>query len=159
PKPRGGLQFAVKYQPANALGGDVYDFARLDGGKLGVLVVDISGHGVNAALLSGMVKTLAAPLTAAGLPPGRGPPSLDSSAEQFSPEGMFCAGFYLVIAEAPGAFTFGGVGPPPALIVGPDGCRQLDSDAGLIGVGMIGEMNDGSGQLTPGESVLIYTDG
>ena len=62
PAPRGSIRLAVSYEPATALGGDVYDIVRLDGGnRLGILVADISGHGVNSALLSGMVKTLAAP--------------------------------------------------------------------------------------------------
>jgi sigma-B regulation protein RsbU (phosphoserine phosphatase) len=159
PKPRGALQLAVRYQPANALGGDVYDFARLDGGRLGILVADISGHGVNAALLSGMVKTLAAPLTSAGVPPGQVLAGLDKSAEQYFPEGFFCTGFYLIIDEATGAFTYAGVGHPPALIVGPDGHRQLDSDLGLLGVGMVEGADGGAGALAPGESMLIYTDG
>src|SRR5436190_1705873 len=51
PRPRGAVRLAVRYQPANRLGGDVYDFAPLDDGRLGVLVADISGHGVNSALL------------------------------------------------------------------------------------------------------------
>ena len=65
PRPRGVLKVAVKYKPANQLGGDVYDFYRLDENRLGVLVADVSGHGVNSAMLSGMVKALAA-----GLPTG-----------------------------------------------------------------------------------------
>ena len=70
--PRGALRVAVRYHPANQLGGDVYDFARLEDGRLGVLVADISGHGVNSAMLSGMVKTLA---VAATSPPGAACPS------------------------------------------------------------------------------------
>jgi len=63
PKPRGVLQAAVRYTPANQLGGDVYDFYRLENNRLGILVADVSGHGVNSAMLSGMVKALAAPLS------------------------------------------------------------------------------------------------
>src|SRR4051794_3522396 len=70
PRPRGVLQMAVRYHPANELGGDVYDIVRLDGNRLGILVADISGHGVNSALLSGVVKAIATPLMAAGLGPG-----------------------------------------------------------------------------------------
>src|SRR5262249_15051856 len=83
PKPRGAVRLAVRYDPANALGGDVYDFARLDGARIGVLMADISGHGVNAALLSGMVKTLAGPLIASDVPPGAVLAGLDTSAEQY----------------------------------------------------------------------------
>ena len=70
PKPRGVLRLAVRYTPANQLGGDVYDFYRLENNRLGILVADVSGHGVNSAMLSGMVKALAAPLSLAVLEPG-----------------------------------------------------------------------------------------
>jgi serine phosphatase RsbU (regulator of sigma subunit) len=159
PRSRGLPRLAVRYRPASALGGDVYDFTRLENDALGILVADISGHGVNAALLSGMVKILAAPLAAAGLPPGKVLGGLDSAAEQYFPEGYFCTAFYLLINENTGAFDFAGIGHPAAIIVGPGGTRTLESEPGLIGVGMVGEMESGSGTLAPGESMLIYTDG
>jgi sigma-B regulation protein RsbU (phosphoserine phosphatase) len=159
PKPRGAIRLAVSYEPANALGGDVYDFVRLDNTRLGVLMADISGHGVNAALLSGMVKTLAAPLTGADIPPGQTLGGLDSAAEQYFPEGFFCTAFYLRIDEHTAAFDYAGVGHPPALLVGPGGTRQLDSEPGLLGVGMAAATETHSDQLQPGESLLLYTDG
>jgi phosphoserine phosphatase RsbU/P len=159
PAPRGRLRIAVRYQPANALGGDVYDFAALDEDKLGVLVADISGHGVNAALLSGMVKTLAAPLTASGALPGAVLGGLDAAVEQYFPEGFFCTAFYLLIDEAAGSFVYAGVGHPPGLIVGPSGSRRLDSENGLLGIGLAGDTADAEGCLAEGESLLIYTDG
>ncbi|HZW34534.1 MAG TPA: response regulator, partial [Isosphaeraceae bacterium] len=51
PKPRGVLRLAVRYTPANQLGGDVYDIYRLENNRLGILVADVSGHGVNSAML------------------------------------------------------------------------------------------------------------
>ena len=159
PAPRGRLRIAVRYQPANALGGDVYDFTSLDADKLGILVADISGHGVNAALLSGMVKTLATPLTGSGSPPGTVLAGLDGAVEQYFPEGFFCTAFYLVIDEGNGSFVYAGVGHPPALIVGPSGSRRLDSENGLLGIGLAGDTANGEGRLAVGESLLIYTDG
>jgi sigma-B regulation protein RsbU (phosphoserine phosphatase) len=162
PKPpaaRGQIKIGVRYQPANALGGDVYDFARLEDGKLGVLVADISGHGVNAALLSGMVKTLANPFTTSGAPPSAVLSGLDQAVEQYFPEGFFCTGFYLIIDEADGSLVYAGVGHPCALVVGPNGHRQLDSENGLLGIGLAGDTVDQSDTLGPGESMLVYTDG
>jgi phosphoserine phosphatase RsbU/P len=157
--PRGVLRVAVRYQPANQLGGDVYDFASLENNRLGILVCDISGHGVNSALLSGVVKAVAAPLTSAGLPPGAVLAGLDTAIEQYFPEGYFCTGCYLVIDETTGAFEFGGVGHPAALIAGSEGIRTLDSEPGLLGVGMVTDLAGVTGRLEPGESLLIYTDG
>jgi sigma-B regulation protein RsbU (phosphoserine phosphatase) len=159
PKPRGVLRLAVRYTPANELGGDVYDIYRLDNDRLGILVADVSGHGVNSAMLSGMVKALAAPLSIAVLEPGELLAGLDVATEQYFPEGYFCTGFYLIADEETGLVRFAGVGHPPAIIVGPNGPRILRSNPGMLGIGMVDGTAGGSDRLEPGESLVIYTDG
>ncbi len=159
PRPRGVLQAAVKYTPANQLGGDVYDFYRLEQNRLGVLVADVSGHGVNSAMLSGMVKALAAGLSIAVMEPGELLAGLDVSLEQYFPEGYFCTGFYLIADEETGLIRYAGVGHPPAIIVGPNGTRTLDSNPGLLGVGMVDGTAGAVERIAPGESLVVYTDG
>lgn len=159
PKPRGVLQVAVRYTPANQLGGDVYDFYRLDNMRLGILVADVSGHGVNSAMLSGMVKALAAPLSLAVLEPGELLAGLDVAAEQFFPEGYFCTGFYLIADEETGLVRYAGVGHPPAIVVGPNGPRNLNSNPGMLGIGMVDGTAGDADRLAPGESLIMYTDG
>jgi len=159
PKPRGVLKMSVRYKPANQLGGDVYDFYRLDKERLGILVADISGHGVNSAMLSGMVKSLASSLSAAVLEPGELMAGLDVQLENYFPDGYFCTGLYLIADESTGLLRYAGVGHPPAVIVGPEGIRTLDSNPGLLGVGMVDGTSGGVDRLQPGESLLIYTDG
>ena len=159
PKPRGVLRLAVRYTPANQLGGDVYDIYRLDNNRLGILVADVSGHGVNSAMLSGMVKALAAPLTIAVLEPGELLAGLDVAGEQFFPEGYFCTGFYLIADEETGLIRYAGVGHPPAIVVGPNGPRTLQSNPGMLGIGMVDGTAGDADRLQPGESLVIYTDG
>jgi sigma-B regulation protein RsbU (phosphoserine phosphatase) len=159
PKPRGVLRIAVRYTPANQLGGDVYDFYRLENNRLGILVADVSGHGVNSAMLSGMVKALAAPLSLAVLEPGELLAGLDVAGEQFFPEGYFCTGFYLIADEETGLVRYAGVGHPPAIIVGPHGPRTLPSNPGMLGIGMVDGTAGDTDRLGPGESLVIYTDG
>jgi phosphoserine phosphatase RsbU/P len=159
PVPRGVLRVAVRYTPANQLGGDVYDFYRLENMRLGILVADVSGHGVNSAMLSGMVKALAAPLSMAVLEPGELLAGLDVAAEQFFPEGYFCTGFYLIADEETGLVRYSGVGHPPAIVIGPNGPRILNSNPGMLGIGMVDGTAGDSIRLEPGESLVIYTDG
>ena len=159
PLPRGILNMAVRYTPANQLGGDVYDFYRLDDNRLGILVADVSGHGVNSAMLSGMVKALSAGLSIAVMEPGELLAGLDTSLEQYFPEGYFCTGFYLIADEETGLLRYAGVGHPPAIIVGPKGPRLLESNPGLLGVGMVDGTSGSSDRLAPGETLIIYTDG
>jgi sigma-B regulation protein RsbU (phosphoserine phosphatase) len=159
PKPRGVLRVAVRYTPANQLGGDVYDFYRLENNRLGILVADVSGHGVNSAMLSGMVKALAAPLSIAVLEPGELLAGLDVAGEQIFPEGYFCTGFYLIADEETGLLRYAGVGHPPAMIVGPNGPRTLQSNPGMLGIGMVDGTAGNADRLEIGESLVIYTDG
>jgi sigma-B regulation protein RsbU (phosphoserine phosphatase) len=159
PKPRGVLRVAVRYTPANQLGGDVYDFYRLENNRLGILVADVSGHGVNSAMLSGMVKALAAPLSIAVLEPGEMLAGLDVSTEQYFPEGYFCTGFYLIADEETGLVRYAGVGHPPAIVIGPNGTRTLPSNPGMLGIGMVDGTAGNADRLEPGESLVIYTDG
>ncbi len=159
PKPRGVLRCAVRYTPANELGGDVYDFYRLENNRLGILVADVSGHGVNSAMLSGMVKALAAPLSIAVLEPGELLAGLDIACEQFFPEGYFCTGFYLIGDEETGLVRYAGVGHPSAIVIGPSGPRLLHSNPGMLGIGMVDGTAGDHDRLAPGESLIIYTDG
>jgi phosphoserine phosphatase RsbU/P len=159
PKPRGVLRLAVRYTPANQLGGDIYDFYRLENNRLGILVADVSGHGVNSAMLSGMVKALAASLSIAVLEPGELLAGLDVATEQYFPEGYFCTGFYLIADEETGLVRYAGVGHPPAIIVGPNGPRTLQSNPGMLGIGMVDGTAGSTDRLDPGESLVIYTDG
>ena len=159
PKPRGILRLAVRYSPANELGGDVYDIYRLDNNRLGILVADVSGHGVNSAMLSGMVKALAAPLSLAVLEPGELLAGLDVAGEQYFPEGYFCTGFYAIADEETGLVRYAGVGHPPAIIVGPSGARMLPSNPGMLGIGMVDGTAAATDRIGPGESMVIYTDG
>lgn len=159
PKPRGILNVAVRYTPANQLGGDVYDFYRLENNRLGILVADVSGHGVNSAMLSGMVKALAAPLSIAVVEPGELLAGLDLAGEQFFPEGYFCTGFYLIADEETGLIRYAGVGHPPAIVIGPNGPRLLNSNPGMLGIGMVDGTAGATDRLQPGESLVIYTDG
>jgi sigma-B regulation protein RsbU (phosphoserine phosphatase) len=51
-----GLDVAVEFVPMTAVAGDLYDFADLGPSKIGILVADVSGHGIPAAMVASMVK-------------------------------------------------------------------------------------------------------
>lgn len=53
----GRAHFAGAYEPCDDLGGDIYDWVDAGGGRLGFMIADVSGHGVSAAMLTGIVKS------------------------------------------------------------------------------------------------------
>ncbi len=53
------ISFSHAYEPADAIGGDIFQIDGLDDGRAAILIVDVSGHGVRAALITSIVKTVA----------------------------------------------------------------------------------------------------
>jgi sigma-B regulation protein RsbU (phosphoserine phosphatase) len=51
-----GVEIAARYLPMSAVAGDFYDFFTLEDNKLGILIADVTGHGVPAALIAAMLK-------------------------------------------------------------------------------------------------------
>jgi serine phosphatase RsbU (regulator of sigma subunit) len=56
------LRIATAYHPMTAVAGDFYQFVRSDNKHLGILVADVSGHGIPAALISSMIKVAMQPV-------------------------------------------------------------------------------------------------
>ena len=52
-----GLSFAAHFEPSTAIGGDYYDLLPMAGGRLGIFIADVSGHGLSAGLRMAMVKS------------------------------------------------------------------------------------------------------
>lgn len=66
-----GMTIAVRYLPMAEVAGDFYDFVRDSEGRIGVLVADVSGHGVPAAIIASMVKVAFAAQAGCAGDPGR----------------------------------------------------------------------------------------
>src|SRR5208337_581931 len=66
-----GLDMAARYIPMTSVAGDFYDFIQIDEKRIGVLVADVSGHGMPAALISSMLKIALASQTAFASDPAR----------------------------------------------------------------------------------------
>ena len=162
-----GLGFAWAFQPCDELAGDFYGATAL-GESAAAYLLDVSGHGVAAALSAVAIgRTLTSPpgdpdslLTEADgtpTPPaevlarlsGRFP--FDPAAEQFFTM------WYAVADGRTGAVRYASAGHPPALHVRPNGVTPLDAP-GLPG-GLGHEYTGHELTLAPGEVVLAYSDG
>ena len=90
------LSFAVRFQPSSAVAGDLYDFLAPGSGAVGVLVADVSGHGVPAALIASMVKVAARSHTAVAKPAGGVPHSSERDPLREYEEGVRDRGLRLL---------------------------------------------------------------
>jgi len=147
-------------QPAKIVGGDFYDFARIDDGRLGMLIGDVSGKGMSAALT--MAQLLAEfRMGARGV---RSPAELlrrlNERLVTRSRRGMFCTVSLVAIDLRTGSFTGANAGHHPMLVVSRKGvATTLEASGPPIGILPGISWDDTTGTVSPGGTLFFYTDG
>lgn len=151
----------AKMTPAKEVGGDLYDFFMIDKYRLGVVVGDVSGKGIAAALLMAVCKTLLKATAYKGMPADNILSEVNNVLVDESPPNMFITVFYGVLDTRSGAFEYSNGGHNSPYLLSKDGSVKQIPDAGGL---LIGAMKDAEYQsnvimIQPGESLVFYTDG
>jgi sigma-B regulation protein RsbU (phosphoserine phosphatase) len=156
-----GFELAGWYRPARHIGGDYYDFFRLPGeGRLAIVVADVSGKGVPAALL---VSTLHSSLRLLAEREGVTPAlfeRLNRHVLESSAANKFITLFFALLDEATGEVTYVNAGHNPAVVVRADGSVE-ELEAGGLPMGLLPEAISHVEriQLEPGDRLCLYSDG
>ncbi len=152
-----GIHTSTIYHPMEAVGGDFFDI-RVRGDDLIVFVCDVSGHGIPAAIISGMVKILLNGILADETQPSRVLQRLHDSLWD-NVGGHFvtaCAAFLHLPTRT---LTLGCGGHPPVLLVRGRRAESLRLNSGLLGILPDPFFPESRHHLTPGDRLLFYTDG
>ena len=160
------LDLAADYQTSRRAGGDYYDFLPLPGGRWGILVADVSGHGTPAAVIMAVVHAIVAhaPLEVDD-PPGRLLAFVnDRLADRYTGgTGTFVTAFYGVYDPAERSLSYASAGHPPPLLrraSPPRGVVPVDGARGLpLGIEAGERYPTSTLHLHAGDVLLIYTDG
>ena len=160
PKGRGYETFA-NMVPAREVGGDFFDFVRLENGRLGVAIADVSGKGVPAALFMMSSRTLLKGSAIGSEIPGTVLSSVNSLLEEDNESLMFVTVLYAVFDPATGVFSYANGGHNPPLLVHADGSSEFlpTTDGVALGVMPDYDFEESRVTLAPGEMVVLYTDG
>jgi sigma-B regulation protein RsbU (phosphoserine phosphatase) len=154
-----GLRIAGVCLPCRAVGGDWYDFFQLPHGRLGIVVADVSGKGMAAALLMSSTRSILRLVAADGAPPGVVLQRLNRVLLADFPTGRFVTMVYVVVDLTDRSLSLAVAGHPPPLLVAADGVSFLTASAGLpLGV-QDGEYPEMDVRLQPGTRVVLYSDG
>ncbi len=156
------FEVAAHYEPARAIGGDFYDFIALDGDRLGVVVGDVSGKGIPAALFMARLISDLHTYAKADIPPHETLSRLNAQLTKRSQRGMFVTLIYAILDAGRGRLTYANAGHvPPLLIAGATGQVQRLQQSRGIPLGIRGDASyaPASVQLDHSDHVLIYTDG
>jgi sigma-B regulation protein RsbU (phosphoserine phosphatase) len=153
-----GWSLAGEVRPAEGLiAGDTYDFVELRDHRLGLVVVDISGHGAVAGIVALRCKELLRSALALGTAPGE---AIGNAAGQLRDLGdeVFLSAFVAVVDPSNDALTYANAGHPPALHTRADRSEPLTPTGPILGP-FPARWATTSITIQRGEALAIFTDG
>ena len=153
------VEVAVRYEPMRQVGGDMYDFA-LDGRRIGLLVADVTGHGLPAALIASMAKVAFASQAMEVARPGHLIAGMNRALSGHA-EGRFVTATYLHIDPASQLVRYANAGHPPPLLWRRAARQVVElADSGLLmGLDPNASYATGEARIGPGDRLVVYTDG
>ena len=155
------LDIAASMTPAKDVGGDFYDFFRIDDDRIGFVMADVSGKGIPAAIFMAVSRTL---IRATGIRGGKPSECIAYSNKLLAAESvdsMFVTVFYGILNVNTGEVTFCNAGHNPPYLMKPDGTVEPLPIMNDPMVGAIDglDYHDGTLQLEHGDSIVLFTDG
>jgi sigma-B regulation protein RsbU (phosphoserine phosphatase) len=154
-----GLKAAACYLPMNQIGGDFYDFDTHHPGRLGLIVADVSGHGVPAALVASMVKIAFAAETERIDRPALALANINRTlCDRF--EGAYVPAGCAFIDPVGLTLNCSNAGHPPPLLRRREGRVEVVGEHGLLlAFDPRARYVDSRVSLQPGDRVVFYSDG
>ncbi len=155
--------FAVRYQPASRplqVGGDWYDVVDLDDGRIGLVVGDCLGHGLDAATVMGQLRSACRALLLEHPSPGAALTGLDRFAARL-PGAKCTTVLCAVLDPASGELVYSAAGHPPPILVHADRTTTLLQEARALPLGIrVGQPRPEARVTLPSRAtLLLYTDG
>jgi sigma-B regulation protein RsbU (phosphoserine phosphatase) len=154
------LRIAAAYEPMTAVAGDFYEFLNIDEQRVGFFIVDVSGHGVPAALIASMVKVAASSACGCANDPAEFLRRIGNTLSG-NLRGQLVSAAYLWMDVASRIARYSAAGHPPLLRwrTADGTLARIESNGLPFGVGQDCDYPICELQLSPGDRFLLYTDG
>jgi serine phosphatase RsbU (regulator of sigma subunit) len=157
---RAGIEIAARYLPMSAVAGDFYDFLTFERNHLGILIADVTGHGIPAALIASMLKVAFAGQSAQASDPARVLTGLNQAlCGKF--EDHFVTAAYLYMDLDAKIIRYAGAGHPPLLFSSRlnGEARAIEKNGFFLGMFPEAEYSSIEIPLKRGDRYVLYTDG
>ena len=150
---------AALYLPMTAVAGDFYEFLHIDDKRLGILIADVSGHGVPAALIASMVKVAIAGQRANAASPARVLSGMNATLSGHL-QGQYVTAAYLYLDLETQKARYAAAAHPPLFCQHADSTIEAIEENGLmLGLFAQAPYTERELDLQPGDRFLLYTDG
>jgi sigma-B regulation protein RsbU (phosphoserine phosphatase) len=152
------LRVSAAYCPMEAVAGDFYEFLAVDENRTGILVADVTGHGVPAALIAAMIKVAMQSVTHCAHDPGEVMPGLNRILSPQLRARLVSAAYLWLDTENRGG-SYSAAGHPPLLHWRAGKLERIESNGVLLGVLPEPDYPVCDVDMKPGDRFLLYTDG
>jgi serine phosphatase RsbU (regulator of sigma subunit)/CHASE1-domain containing sensor protein/anti-sigma regulatory factor (Ser/Thr protein kinase) len=155
-----GWKIAYHYQPAREVGGDFYDFLRLDDGRVGLVIGDVSGKGIAAALVMANTQSVLRAVARRGnIAPGRVLAEANEVLYAYIPSGTFVTCFYGVLDPESGRLVYANAGHDPPYSQRDGEAQELRARGMPLGLMPGMPYEEKEAVLAAGDDLLLYSDG
>jgi serine phosphatase RsbU (regulator of sigma subunit) len=154
-----GLKIAAEYRPAEHVAGDLYDFFALPDGRTAMAVLDVSGHGVGSAMLTGVLKVALHWRLTEHRDLAETMQWVNRDLLACTSDDHFATACVGIWEPDRGRWTYCAAGHPGGVLLRGETVVELPSTGFLLGALPRGEWTAQPIDLSPGDRVLLYTDG
>lgn len=157
-----GYKFFDYYEPANQVGGDYYDYVMLPGGRLAVVVADVVGHGVAAALLMARLSSYVRFCLATGAMPAEAASQVNASLAEVGTEDRFITMVLGVLDAEKQQLTFANAGHMAPMLRRSSGeVTEIGDEHTGVPLGVLDDYQyeQFTVSVEPGDIYALYTDG
>ena len=154
-----GLELAGVCRQAIAVGGDYYDYLPLEDGRLGLVIADVSGKGVPAALLMASLQASVRSLFTTTVNPAALGARLNDAVFRASSAARYATAFLASYDPATRRLSYSNAGHLPPLLVRRDDTVECDEGGMPVGLFEGSTYDTGAVTLAPGDLLALFTDG
>ncbi|HAP42572.1 MAG: hypothetical protein A2087_11355 [Spirochaetes bacterium GWD1_61_31] len=154
------LDFAGYYEAMADVGGDLYDVIRIGKNAYGLIMADVSGHGVAAALVTALVKIAFRSRMHWGVATDQVCRAVNEELYDILGEGeRYVTAFVAIVNLEDGSIEYTNAGHHPGLLLRDGAVRQLDSKGNFLGIFEAPEYTAQREPLQAGDRIILFTDG
>ena len=155
-----GWEIARHYQPAREVGGDFYDFLRLEDGRVGLVIGDVSGKGIAAALVMANTQSvMRAVAQREGITPGRVLEEANEVLYAYIPPTMFITCLYAILDPKSGGLVYANAGHDLPYLHRNSEAEELRARGMPLGLMPGMDYEEKEVTLEAGDCALLYSDG
>ena len=154
-----GWQIVPYYQSAREVGGDFYDFLPFEGGRLGLIIGDVAGKGIPAALVMTATRTMLRTAAQTTTSPGEVFARANELLYEEIPSKMFVTCFYAILDPSNGLMRYSNAGHDLPYRRCKEGVSELRATGMPLGLMPGSHYEEHEVTIASGESLFFYTDG